>query len=212
MSAALGAAFAAGRYVRALNLHATPASGAAALGARLAALAAHFAPVGEDELLGAFAAGSWPGPRPGLVVALYNGHRSNAEVAAPLLEAAGLTGWFFLPTGYLDAPAERDTMTWEQARGLADRGHVIASHTRSHGALEALGPVALDGELGGSRAELEARLGRPVRSVATYGGLGVRELAELDDAFARAEYELVFANHAIQRLPVPASSPAPGAV
>lgn len=218
------AAFAAGRYVRGFNLHSTPRSDAARLEARLADLAGRYAPVSEDDLLAAFASGGWDTPRPGLVVALYNGHRDNAEVAAPVLERLGLVGWFFLPTGYLDAPAaeqsayaaahrlgeppdlhsgERAAMSWDEARALAERGHVIASHTRTHAALDGLGQEAVDAEVLGSRTVLEARLGRPVRTLAVLGGHGAGALPALDDAIARAGYVLVFANHAIQRVGPP---------
>ena len=60
-------------------------------------------------------------------------------------------------------------MTWSQIRELSDAG--VGSHTRSHPELPALSRGALDGELAGSRAEIEDRLGREVRSFAYPYGL-----------------------------------------
>jgi peptidoglycan/xylan/chitin deacetylase (PgdA/CDA1 family) len=53
-------------------------------------------------------------------------------------------------------------LTWDEAAELADLGHEIGSHTRSHPELTRLSDAALADELSGSRAELERRLDRPV--------------------------------------------------
>lgn len=57
-------------------------------------------------------------------------------------------------------------MGWDDIRALAAAGMDIESHTRSHRVLETLDREALDDELIGSRRDLEAQLGRPVRAIA----------------------------------------------
>lgn len=69
-------------------------------------------------------------------------------------------------------------MSWSQIRELSDAGVEIGSHTRSHPELPALPRRALDGELAGSRAEIEDRLGREVRSFAYPYGLFDRATIE----------------------------------
>ena len=57
-------------------------------------------------------------------------------------------------------------MTWDHIRALSRAGMDIQSHSRSHRVLQTLDDAQLDAELAGSRQELEAQLGRPVRAIA----------------------------------------------
>jgi peptidoglycan/xylan/chitin deacetylase (PgdA/CDA1 family) len=57
-------------------------------------------------------------------------------------------------------------MTWDDIRALAAAGMDIESHTRTHRVLETLDADQLRAELVGSRRDLEARLGRPIRAIA----------------------------------------------
>lgn len=57
-------------------------------------------------------------------------------------------------------------MGWDDIRALAGAGMDIESHTRTHRVLETLAPDAIHEELAGSRRDLEAQLGRPVRAIA----------------------------------------------
>ena len=214
-------AFARGHYVRAVNLHLTPRRHAARLEAQLGVLAARFAPVTEADVLDFCVTGRWPHARPGVIVSLFNGYREHAEVAAPILDRVGLVGWFFVPTAFVDAPAGeqrafaaghalalgpdapadgRVALSWDEVRALVG-SHVIASHTRSHRALTAdLAPGEIEAEISGSKLDLERQIDRPVRSFAwLYGGtLGADP--RVHQALVQSGYELLFANHAIQRL------------
>ena len=49
--------------------------------------------------------------------------------AAPILEKYGFKGVFFISTRYINTPG---FLTDDQVRVLAERGHVIGSHTHSH--------------------------------------------------------------------------------
>ena len=57
-------------------------------------------------------------------------------------------------------------MSWDDIRALRDAGMDIESHTRTHRVLETLDRDELREELAGSRRDLEAALGRPVRAIA----------------------------------------------
>lgn len=213
---------AAGAPVRVVNFHGTPASRVAEYDRELAALAWRFAPTTEGDLAGFLATGRWPRPRPGVVIALYNGYRDNFDVMRPLLDRHGLVGWFFVATGYLSCPVRdqlafgaahnlatvpgeypdgRHALSWDEVRALDRAGHVIASHTRSHVAAFKDDPAALEAEIVGSQDDLRRELGHPVRSFAWLGGAPYGESPAADALVDRAGYELLFSNFRVQRLP-----------
>jgi peptidoglycan/xylan/chitin deacetylase (PgdA/CDA1 family) len=65
-----------------------------------------------------------------------------------------------------DDPNELATMTWDELRGLAERGVEIQSHGVSHAHLTRLSDDALRAELADSKAELEDELHRPCTELA----------------------------------------------
>ena len=85
-------------------------------------------------------------------------------------------------------------MTWDQVRALADQGMDVESHTRNHRVLQTLAPSQLDDELAGSRADLEAVLGRPVRAVAYPVGRTIARIGAIRQAVLRAGYRVGFTN------------------
>lgn len=219
-------AFASGRYIRAVNFHATPARLAEGMEAQLSWVAERFVSVNYGDLFGLLTRGEWPHEKPGVVVSFFDGFRDNFEVAAPILEGVGLTGWFFVVPGWVAAPPEgqrafadsrfidlssdpRDTpadgrlaMTPEEVGVLAGRGHEIVSHTRTHASPDELGlsPEALISETAGSKRDLESLTGRPVRALAWHTGAPLGTDPRADEALRSAGYELLFANRALQRL------------
>lgn len=96
------AAIAAGRYVRVVNYHNTVASGRTALTTALAAYARAYVPLTLSDLDAFFAEGSWPDSRPGFIPVFYEGFRNGYEVAAPVCEELGISGWFAICTGFVD--------------------------------------------------------------------------------------------------------------
>jgi peptidoglycan/xylan/chitin deacetylase (PgdA/CDA1 family) len=91
------------------------------------------------------------------------------EAVGRLVEAAG---------GLKAAIGADRMMTWTQVRGLARCGHEVGSHGRTHELLTQLDDEPLRRELVGSRADLEAALGMPVRTVCYPNG-------DADDRVAR---------------------------
>lgn len=88
--------------------------------------------------------------------------------------------------------AARLIMGWDDIRALASAGVEIQSHTRTHRVLETLDDRALREELTGSRQDIEAALGRPVRALAY--PVGRRPSARVRRAVADAGYRIALTN------------------
>jgi peptidoglycan/xylan/chitin deacetylase (PgdA/CDA1 family) len=139
-----------------------------------------------------------------VAVTFDDAYRSIGEQALPLLSRLGLPATLFVPTLWvgLDTPmawegmehyvggaheSELLPLSWAEIASLSDAGWEIGSHTRSHPDLTTLDDDALDGELAGSRADLEQRLGRPCPAIAyPYGLRDARVVRAADRAGYRA--------------------------
>ncbi len=114
--------------------------------------------------LGEFIAGRKPLPRRSVVLTFDDGYASFHRYAYPVLQKYGLPATVFVYTDFVGA---RDALTWKQLAELQRSGLVdIQSHARSHRNLvdAPAGETAerylayLDGELRGSREQIERRL------------------------------------------------------
>ena len=90
--------------------------------------------------------------------------------------------------------AENLIMTWDHVRALARAGMDVESHSRRHRVLQTLDREALTDELTGSRADLEAQIGRPVRAIAYPVGRRVAHVDRIRQAIAAAGYKLGLSN------------------
>lgn len=132
------------------------------------------------------------------VVTIDDGYEDGWSEALPILAGLGVPAVFYVCTGYMegakgDEVAVADGMvdgssflTWPQAEELQAAGHVVASHTESHRELTRLDDESLERELAGSKADLEARLGRPVVDFCYPRGM---HDARVREAVRRAGYE-----------------------
>jgi peptidoglycan/xylan/chitin deacetylase (PgdA/CDA1 family) len=192
--AGVTAAWAAGRLLRVVNYHSTPARLAERLEAELADYAARYTPISATDLA-AIVDGRRPAPdpdRPALVLAFFDGFANNVEVAAPLLDRLGLPAWFHPLTAFLDTPrdhqpgvarehrirvapeeverGERLAMTWDDVAGLARR-HDVGAHTATHAAAASVTTAAeLEREVRTPLRRIAEVTGRPPASVAWLGG------------------------------------------
>jgi peptidoglycan/xylan/chitin deacetylase (PgdA/CDA1 family) len=120
------------------------------------------------------------------VISFDDGDLSCHTTAAPVLERHGIRGQFFVVTRWI---GESGFMNADHLRDLVRRGHGVHSHSRSHPRLSSLSAAEIDDELQGSKADLEAILGRPVTQLSIPGGAYDDRVI---DAARRAGYESVF--------------------
>ena len=207
-------------YIRAINFHDVPLAHADNFSRQLGLLRRTFEPVGP-EALRAFLAGTWTPREPGVILSFDDGLRSHAEVAAPLLEEFGFTGWFMVPGGFVATPpphqvafaAEhaikhpyssysdaRIAMTWDQLGALSER-HVIGCHTWTHRRLAAsLTEPELSHEITQAKRHIERELGA-IHSFAWVGGEEWSYSRRAAEVIRQAGFEFSFmtANRAIRR-------------
>lgn len=216
----LGTLYGAYPLVRTVNFHNTSRARAAKYERELAHYSQAFSSVNEDELDEFAATGLWRKPKPGLVIAVYEGYRNGYDVLAPLLERYGFIGWFFVVTGFVNAAVEdqlsfteghrirmqtreyqdgRYALTWDELRRLDGR-HVIASHTRSHFQLSTLDPATLQWEIVGAQEDFQKHLGHKVRAFSSLKGPAYGENPPADRLVLEAGYNFVFSNLRIQRV------------
>jgi peptidoglycan/xylan/chitin deacetylase (PgdA/CDA1 family) len=97
-----------------------------------------------------------------------DGHVSNIELAAPLLESRGLRAMFFITAGWTSSKS--GYMSWDQLRSLQQAGHVIGGHGWSHKLLTHCNDSELNQELRETRVTLEDKLGAAVTTMSLPGG------------------------------------------
>ena len=201
------------QYARAVNYHDIPSTMVGGFEAQLRYFKQHYENVGRAEL-NAILCGQWLKARPGIVLTFDDGFRSHADHVAPLLEEYGFTGWFFVPTQFVDTPSEdqwrfaadhgmvprgndhhsgRIAMSWDQVRDLASRGHVIGSHTCNHQRLKPeLTRSQMKEEIFRSKACLEAQLEREIDVFCWVGGEEESYSRESAELVRKAGYRVSF--------------------
>ncbi len=200
-------------FIRAVNYHDVPPSMANAFERQLLFFRKRFVPVGYGGLID-FHGGHWPHDKPGIVVCFDDGLKSQAEVAAPLLEKHGFVGWFLIPLAFIDAPREKQgeyaadhriawsrapgddlgAMSWEDIRRL-DQRHVVGCHTYSHVRLSAdLSAEELDHEIKAAKHCLEQRLGHVLSVFCWVGGEEWSYSASAARTIREAGYQVCFLN------------------
>ena len=125
--------------------------------------------------------GLWP------EVTFDDGHRSNYEIAAPILQARGLTARFFITAGWTGT--KTGYMGWAELRSLHEAGHTIGAHGWTHKLLTHCGDRELQTELCKSRLTLEDKLGASVPTMSLPGGRSNRRVLA---ACAAAGYVQVY--------------------
>ncbi len=177
-------------YIRIVNYHGTPLTEADLFEKQLRRYREIFVPATRADLATLLDCEPWSHEKPGLIITFDDGLRSNFDVAAPLLERYGFSGWFFIPTNFIEAlpenqaafaehhrivfsemPSDRRlAMSWDEARALTRKHHVGCHTATHHRMVETTSADQLGAEIIGSKQKLEARLGEPVDSFCWVGG------------------------------------------
>ncbi|MFT4083745.1 MAG: polysaccharide deacetylase family protein [Nocardioides sp.] len=216
-------AVAGGRFIRVVNYHNTPHASRDALCQELRTFGTRFDSIGLDELDRFFETGSWGTDRPGFLPVFYEGYRNSAEVAGPVCDELGITGWFPVCTGFVDSPVpeqeayarshhiglvaedlanrgQRLAMTWEEITDLSRR-HVVTPHTASH---YGINDVATDEELEREIVEpkrlMDAVTGQSAPAFVWLHGTPWGMSARHDDAVRAAGYRYLISNTMIHRI------------
>jgi len=120
-------------------------------------------------------------PRKAVVISFDDGHKSNLEIALPILQEYGFKAEFFITTGWIGTP---NYLSAEQIVTLHDAGMGIGSHGVSHRYLDDLDDNEIRFELQASKNVLSGITGRTITSFAAPGGRikpGVADVAKQID-------------------------------
>jgi peptidoglycan/xylan/chitin deacetylase (PgdA/CDA1 family) len=127
--------------------------------------------------------GAWLLPE----ITFDDGHVSNYELAAPILEAHGLRAMFFITVGWTGNKS--GYMNWDELRALQRAGHTIGGHGWTHTLLTHCNERELGRELRETRLTLEDKLGAAVTTMSLPGGRCNRRVLK---ACEDAGYEHVY--------------------
>ncbi len=171
-------------YLRIVNYHSTPPELGKAFESHLKFYARYYSNVTLDDL-GRFFNGQWQHTKPGIIISFDDGLRSNFDVAKPLLEQHGFTGWFMVPVNFIsDRLQDRSCIITEDVPYAGGRymmnsaevkelsvNHVVACHTSQHVRMHAsLSPETLKSEIRDAKADLESVLNKKVDCFCWVGG------------------------------------------
>jgi peptidoglycan/xylan/chitin deacetylase (PgdA/CDA1 family)/GT2 family glycosyltransferase len=133
-----------------------------------------YRPIAFSELARMLAAGEALASRT-VVITIDDGYADNLEIAKPLLRRGRFPATVFLVSRGIGGVNEwtdegavsgRRLLTEGEVKELDGDGIEIGAHTRTHPSLTATAAADLDGEIRGSREDLEALLGAPVPTFA----------------------------------------------
>jgi peptidoglycan/xylan/chitin deacetylase (PgdA/CDA1 family) len=140
-------------------------------------------------------------PARAALVTFDDGYRSLVSNALPVLRDARCPAVAFVPTDYVGAWNEFDAdsheprepiCSWDELVELSRAGVSVQSHGQSHVAFSELDGPRISGELSGSKATLDTRLGTPVEAFSfPYGDPG-RDASATDRHLRGAGYRAAF--------------------
>lgn len=94
-----------------------------------------------------------------------DGHRGFIDNAAPILKRLNVPAIVFVPTSGVGV--DEGVLSWDDLRQLQAWGFEVGSHTRTHAKLSELSdPHQLEEEIGGSKRDIEERLGSECKHIA----------------------------------------------
>ncbi len=212
---------AAGRSLRLVNYHNTPASSRLGLHRELSAYRDSFASIDLAELDRFYETGSWTTSTPGFIPVFYEGYRNSYDVAAPICDELGITGWFAVCTGFVDCPVpeqevfarshwiglvdeektgDRIAMSWPEIADLSVR-HLVYPHTASHdGIADVISDDDIFREIVEPKQKMDAVTGQSAPAFVWLHGSPWGSSARHDRAILDAGYRYLFSNTMIHRI------------
>lgn len=201
-------------FLRAINYHGMSHDDRDRLDAQFQFLAENYTCLSQKGL-DDFLAGKRSLAKPGLLITFDDGYQSQYDIAAPILEKHGLSGWFFVIT----AACDRDRkiiktdaealntayfMNWSHLSKLIARGHTIGCHTHNHRNVGKLQVEEFPLELEQSKQTLEDQLEIPIRSFCFPFGTADSYSSETLKLLTK-HYDYLF--HSFPRATQPGASP-----
>lgn len=169
-------------FIRVINYHDITKNQADNFEKQLQFYSNRFVNVTEKDLREFLTNGNWKHKKPGLILSFDDGLRSHYEIAAPLLEKYGFTGWFFVPVGAIsDLPEpvflektiediKENYLNSEQLEYL-DKNHIVGCHTETHRRLgKENSDEIMKRETLGAKQKFEKMLGHNVEIFCWVGG------------------------------------------
>ena len=210
-----------GSYIKTINYHNTPYYNKEEFEKQLKYYSKYFSSVNEAELDNFFNEKKWHKEKPGLIIAMYNGYRNNYDIMYPLLEKYGFTGWFFVPSAFINIENkqqkdfadqhtlklvndeyqdDRYAMNWQELK-KKKKSHVVGSHTKTH---EEIVKTSTDKEMKReileSKVEIENKIKKKVKSFCWLGGYRFNYNTKAASYIKRAGYKFLFGNGIIERI------------
>ncbi len=201
------------RLIYVVNYHDTPKRLSGNFEEQLKFYKKNFRNVDLNDLDEFFGGGVRSYSKPGIIISFDDGLASNMAVARPLLEKYGFTGWFFIPTGFVECNTKeqrsflennsiafskgvsselRLAMNWDEVKYL-NTHHVVGCHTKSHCRLNAdLSQEVVIEEVNTSKLHLESMLGEPVNIFCWVGGEESSYSHKASEEIKKSNYEYSF--------------------
>lgn len=209
-------------YIRVVNYHNTNTVNAERFEAEIKYFSEHFVPVRMKDLDTFFETRKWPYEKPGLIPAIFEGFRNHYDVILPILDKYQFTGWFYLPSFFMDVPVEqqlsfseahelditdknmypdgRIAMNWEEIGDIASR-HEICCHSGTHFEITKETPDEdMYREIVQSKRHLEEKIGREVEVFCWLYGEEYNYNTRAHKYLKEAGYKYVLSNLKLEKI------------
>lgn len=117
------------QYIRILNYHNTIEENNDLFEKQLQWYSKYFSNVTYHQFEAFMDGEKLPGNKPGLMITFDDGLKGNYEIALPLLEKYGFTGYFFCSSDFVGTFGYMDI---HELKELIRAGHVVGNHTATH--------------------------------------------------------------------------------
>lgn len=180
----------AGQYIRIVNYHDTKAEDASIFEEHLKWYAKYFQNVNFECFQTFLDGGRIEMGHPGIMLTFDDGKKGNFDVAYPLLEKYGFTGYFLCSS---DLVGTEGYMSAGELKELILSGHIIGDHTATHHRIEEYDTDEILGyEIVKSKEKLEKQVGSGIEVFCWCGGEEEHYTKRAHDLIKKAKYRYSF--------------------